>query len=577
MKLKFALLASATLMLTLFSACKKNEEVIEKNLTAEFESNEYNWQMNDLAKNLSKAINQSPEFRKILKKEALKKFDGDYDILLKTISEKPLTSTSANNSSRSVTSVKDFINSYYLEDSENSNTQRKGVSPLDELISQYPDLQVSVPVNAEKWDEDSYAPAVTFIPLEFQDGITEAVIGYNSLGQEIVIDAINEPEEAVIVISQNERVREPIDIGDVPILVVDVPEPTNLTGGVTESGISINWTMPSNTSTSNTTGYYIYRRRSNESSYQKVSTVYGVNNRGYNDVNIVSSATYSYYVQAYYVGGNVSDPSNYITVVAPPRPASVSSFEAIQQSKNEIELRWTNPNDQYFDYTSLSRKIVGQNSNYVEINQFGANDNDYFDFNFPLGKKILYKVENKNSVGTSAPKYDFVITPYRDISKISNVYIKKIVITEDLNRIEGWLKGAPEFYIKVLNVDQLSKTPYEIQKQIDIDFTKRSGTSQDLSNYVMGWTPGFWYDMVTFSVEEYDKPSAKYVFTLSAGYNNKDSIAQGLSVAASAQATFEFEDKGEYCGTSFLSYYENPEKWLYFPSYGVKILVSENK
>lgn len=77
---------------------------------------------------------------------------------------------------------------------------------------------------------------------------------------------------------------------------------------------------------------------------------------------------------------------------------------------------------------------------------------------------------------------------------VQKCILKKIRIGSELKEIEGWLKGAPEFYIKVLNVDHASKQAYEVQDQIDIDFSSRSNSSQDLSVYVMDWMPGFWYD-----------------------------------------------------------------------------------
>lgn len=194
-----------------------------------------------------------------------------------------------------IITVKELLNDYLPN--KNPSNMRTSESAIEALSKKYPDLQVSVPVKAEEWESESYIPKVTFIPLEYQDGITQSVLGYDNNNNIITIDAINEPENAVIVIGPNERIPEPIDG---PILIVDVPDPVSLTALPTEAGIRLNWNMSTTTNSQNTTGYYIYRQGVNDNVFRKIQTVLGANNRSYNDNNIINGASYTYYVQAYY-------------------------------------------------------------------------------------------------------------------------------------------------------------------------------------------------------------------------------------------------------------------------------------
>jgi hypothetical protein len=157
------------------------------------------------------------------------------------------------------------------------------------------------------------------------------------------------------------------------------------------------------------------------------------------------------------------------------------------------------------------------------------------------------------------------------------------MVVSDRRDIEPWPKGAPEFYIKVMNVDQLSKEPYEVQEQIDIDWPSglvsnpRNNDSGPLEVKVMDWRPGFWYDMLTFKVQEYDKPSGDWNFDITAGFNVKDTSILDTEVGASLQRTFKFEDNGNDCGKEYHSYFDNPEIWLEFPNFGLEILISEKR
>jgi len=560
-------------MIFIFQACEKNEIVENGNnliTDTHFEDNEYNANFSDFAKTVSVALKTNPSFRKVVKEEALLMVDGDYDVILKRVISKKVTPGTSSKSAEGNYTVKDLLNDSYPSSGQ-LKSKSSSTSIIDELLNKYPDMQIAVPVHAEEWDEESYIPTVTFLPLEYDDATTTTITGYDSKGNVVPVDVINEPAVAVIVISENERMIDPEPYPDYP----KAPSaPTNLSGTQTESGIRLTWEMPGGTDPSNTTGYYIYRKSAGTSSYIRISTVAGAYERSYDDNNVEASRSYSYYVMAYYQG-ETSSPSNYITVIAPNYPKPVLSFEAILRSKNEIELRWQNDHSQYIVETKVSKYVKGVTNGYQLLKTFTPNEQNYFDHEVAVGKTVVYKINHVTSLGESNAKYDLVIVPYRDVSQKSPVYIKQIKFSDW--KIERWPAGKPEFYIKVTNVDPASGKAYQIQDEIDCQFSKKSSTSQTFyGKKVFDWQPGYWYDMLTFTAVEYDRPSGELTFKISVGFNAKNIDSTGLNVGAGVDYKVTFSDKGEKCGNSYLDYFDEPEQWLVFPNYGVRILVSES-
>ena len=536
-----------------------------------FEKNGYNLDMQDFSLAVTSAIKDNKSFRNLIKEEALKMFDGDYDVLLSNIvNYSVVPAESSVKSAGKEYCVRDLLQSHFKSSSGQAEKKSTG-SVIDDLISKYPYLQISVPVNAEKWIDETYIPVVTFIPYEFDEASTTEVTGYTSDGNAIALDAVNPPDDPVIVISMNER----IEIIEDPKGPVLPPDPYNLIGVLTESGIRLLWEMPDTASATNTEGYYVYRKAEGETNFVKVSTITGVNNRAYDDLNVVSERTYSYYVTAFY-GSEVSSPTNYLTIKAPALPKPVLSFDAIQHARNEVELRWQNDNSQYISETRIYKHIVGVTSDYVLFKTFTSGQHDYFDHDITVSKKTVYKAVHVTNLGESNPKYDFIQAPYRDISQGSPVYIKQIKFTDW--KIESWIAGKPEFYITVSNVDPVNKNPFKVQDQINCMFSSRSRTSQVFTGVrILDWQPGFWYDMLTFTALEYDRPSGELKIDIGVKFNTKDTLKLGfIEGSAGINYTIIFKNKGEECGNSYFDYFDNPESWLIFPNYGVQILVSES-
>ena len=552
-----------------------------------FQDNDYNLDFRDFTLAVGQALRTSPDFRKVVKDEALKRVDGDYDVLLTRVKDKKVKAPIMYKSAGEAYTVKDLLNDSFSSESRmRLNKSSSTSSVIDELSEKYPDMQIAVPVHAEEWDEENYIPTVTFLPLEYSDATTTTLTGYDVEGNMVPIDVLNEPDEAVIVIGQNERSdyydnrydpdKENDDdntVGSTP------PTPINLTGQQTPTGILLNWDISSEATLDNTQGYNVYRKGPFSSSFTYLETVSGMINTEYNDYELNGNYTYMYYIVAYN-RGNTSPISNKVTVTAPPNPNPVVSFNVNQVSKNKAELSWVNDKDVGIISINIEKKD-DINGEYMPFLSFDHLTSFCEDEGLTSGKHYGYRINYSTATGPSDYVYDFVKVPYRDISNDSPVFIKQIKFTDW--RIERWPAGRPEFLINVLNVNSTHQS-YVVEEDIFCKFEDRENVSQVFfDKFVIDWDPGYWYDILTFVVVEHDSPWFEVDFTVSAAYgvkkpftNDASKWDMDLDISAGAEITLRFTDESEYCGKDELGYYEDPEQWLKFPNYGVEILVSES-
>ena len=546
--------------------------------------------MKDFAMAVNEAISTNKSFRRLVKEEAFKKFDGDYDILLSTVVKKQVSHNNIDNGIitpnkvKSNFTVKDMLEDafYTLNEKKklqgvkakqlvNSSTSRQNVSAvqrtlIDELIEEYAELQISVSVHAEDLEDESYIPPVAFIPEEFDEQTTEYVPLLSKDGVSL-INATEEPQYAVIVIGMNERSMF-LNFSN-PITT----QPTSLTAQNCESGIYLNWGMTSGT-TSNVMGYRIYRTLANQSSNTTnpilIGTVSGSLNRQYVDVNVLNNTTYRYYVTAFNLDDE-SEPSNYITISVA-RANAATSFSAVQESLNLVKLTWAFGGDQYNGNIKIYKREIGVSSNYGSpITSLQMPADEYFDTNIQHGKKIEYKLVRETSMGVSIPRYDVIYYPYRDISKQSSVYIDKVKYS-DISKIESWLRGKPEFKIKVLGVS--GTTTVEIcDMWFRMDTRKNNTWSTISSTYgtvTKNWKPdyGRWFDCYTFYFVEQDGGSKWRDITIEAkqfekikldstAVSNAEGVLKAINTIGKTFSTW-LESDDDKIGYTYLNYYDDP-------------------
>jgi hypothetical protein len=106
-------------------------------------------ELEEVAKALAASMGEE-SVRTLIKTEALKKFDGDFDILYQNINDK-------NVGGKTLNAVL------------NENGRKNGAArtlPISSLAAQMPLLNISVPVNIEKWNTGSFEPLVVVNSLQ---------------------------------------------------------------------------------------------------------------------------------------------------------------------------------------------------------------------------------------------------------------------------------------------------------------------------------------------------------------------------------------------------------------------------
>ncbi|AMR27646.1 hypothetical protein A0257_11440 [Hymenobacter psoromatis] len=149
-----------------------------------------NQELATVAKALAHTLGTEAAYRQLLKAEALKQFDGDYDVLY-----------------RAFTTLKPAFGQRMDELVAQSPTGQ-ALTGMADVLAHVPNLNISVPVNINKWDAATYAPLVLFIPADFDEKTyTKPLQAYDKDGQVHLLDAKQAPDYPVVVIGPSERVR----------------------------------------------------------------------------------------------------------------------------------------------------------------------------------------------------------------------------------------------------------------------------------------------------------------------------------------------------------------------------------
>jgi hypothetical protein len=169
----------------MFSCEKENEVITSETKKLEVSKDEA---MKELTLIVAKSL-QDADFRTLLKNEAMKQFDGDYDVLFSTLKTKEVSKGNS-------------VLQYLVSNCETKGANEKYIL---NLASQIEDFQISVPVNCDKWDAQNYIPLVTFIPENFDEKTWKEITCYDANGNQTVLSAEKEPEMPVVVLGSCER------------------------------------------------------------------------------------------------------------------------------------------------------------------------------------------------------------------------------------------------------------------------------------------------------------------------------------------------------------------------------------
>ena len=491
-------LVFATLLLVAFVSCNKQQPQIDIRQENVNERNEYNAQISELAAVLNKALIHSSDFRSTVKIETEKRFDGDINVLFSDLVKKDITIETKSGNTQ--LSVRDYLNGFY------NVTKSSSQSIVDSLQKAYPLLQVAIPVHSDEWN-GSTPLKVAYVPSPFDEKNTTTIPAICPDGSWVSLDAKSEPNEPVIVLSQNERssglpiVRDSL-VPLKPVLKPDTPQ--NLTAVVANDYIELNWDKV----TCDT--YRIFRKGPNDTDFTRIGSS---NSETYNDKAIAANYVYFYYVVAVNAKINkkkleiiesISDQSNTIRIQAPSIPEPLSYFNVVCQGDN-IEFRWNDdgiPDSKVI----INYKYAASQNNYSLLHTSPSSSVNWA-YQCPVkGSRVVYQARRQHNVGLSNPTYSFIYPPYRNTANLSQVRVKSISI-DNLNDVEAWYSGAPEFYIKIFksNIDDNGNlSTIDIGDEYRLGFLDRTN-SQDFDDLVYSWLVSeqlAWSDAITIYMVE---------------------------------------------------------------------------
>lgn len=191
MKKLFSQFIPALVLMFLFFSCQE-DEALEQDITASETSSNHSADVlrTTFAKNLAVAV-ENEELRIFLKEEALKRFDGDYDILF--------------NAAKNSVVTKDGRTFAEL-----LQANWQGEASLQEIQTALPTLNILIPdllpAPTELWDTQKHTPLVAVMNSEqHQEGV-DYLYAYDVSGQQHKLPAFEDPLETTIIVENSERV-----------------------------------------------------------------------------------------------------------------------------------------------------------------------------------------------------------------------------------------------------------------------------------------------------------------------------------------------------------------------------------
>lgn len=152
----------------------------------------------EMAQVLAAAM-EEPEVRLLIQEEVAKKFDGDFNVLYNRLARREMKDGG-------------FFSEKVAEKAWEALPHWQEKTSVDGLFktmsAAFPHLQIAVPVHFDAWDAANFVPPVAYLPYGKDESEVEALIAFDSRGNELLLDAATPPDFPVVVISLNERVDE---------------------------------------------------------------------------------------------------------------------------------------------------------------------------------------------------------------------------------------------------------------------------------------------------------------------------------------------------------------------------------
>ena len=143
-----------------------------------------------MAKALARTLGDAANYRQLLKAEALKQFDGDYDVLYRAFAAQQPGFGQR------------------MDELVAGSKDSQPLTGMTDVLAHVPNLNISVPVNINKWDAGSFSPLVVFIPADYDEKTyTKPLQAYDQDGQVHLLDTKKAPDYPVVVVGPSERVK----------------------------------------------------------------------------------------------------------------------------------------------------------------------------------------------------------------------------------------------------------------------------------------------------------------------------------------------------------------------------------
>lgn len=185
--MKKLVLSCAILAALWLVSCQKEEVLTDIPQSAyQKEASKNDLVIYNFAKTVSKLLSDK-EIRKLIKTEAEKQFNGDYEILYMHLKDVKL-STGETFGERALKTSQGLLSA--------------------EDLAKIPLLSICVTLDYTSWASDTYTPSVVYKLSTFKENADKFVSGFDRTGAAIQLSALEEPKEPVIIIRLNERCNE---------------------------------------------------------------------------------------------------------------------------------------------------------------------------------------------------------------------------------------------------------------------------------------------------------------------------------------------------------------------------------
>lgn len=188
----------------------RNETITaQPKIRSQADLDELNNALEETAKSLAISV-KDVNVRRLIKTEVSKKFDGDYDVLFKTIAEQTVPNTTEKFRGKLAAAHLERISR-----SDKATAQAMSVSDavvaLDKLEAKVPNFQIIVPYYiVNKWDAETFIPWVVCMPNGLDKSTTQRAKAYDGNGEVHWIERAEYLKNPfpVIVLGINERTDE---------------------------------------------------------------------------------------------------------------------------------------------------------------------------------------------------------------------------------------------------------------------------------------------------------------------------------------------------------------------------------